>query len=341
MESNQKSPLKNPLVILLSLSVAFFLVFLISLGVLYRSSAVKSAAWKPTPTNTPGDELIGVIEVKGVIMDSKKTLRQLKMFEEDTDVKGVLVRLNSPGGAVGPSQEIYEAVKKYPKPIVASMASVAASGAYYIACGIPKVFANAGTLTGSIGVIMEFANLKKLYDWAKIERYSIKTGKFKDSGAEYRDMMPEEKALLQELVDNTLGQFREAVETGRKLTPEKVAEVADGRIFTGKQALALGLVDQLGTMDDAVNALAEAAKIKGKPKLVYPGGKPRSLIELLTSDMGEEDEEYEGRSGIAGSAAGRALLGAVGLGAETGAKIDAALGKGLPTGTYFLWSLGH
>src|SRR4029077_13140783 len=146
----------------------------------------------------------------------------------DSDVKAIVLRLNSPGGAVAPSQEIYQAVKNYKKPIVASMSSVAASGAYYVACGAKKVYANPGTITGSIGVIMEFANLEKLYEWAKIKRFSIKTGRFKDVGAEYREMTADERALLQNMVDDVLSQFTLAVSEGRNIPLETVKEIADG-----------------------------------------------------------------------------------------------------------------
>ena len=169
-------------------------------------------------------------EINSVIMDSK-TLAQLKKFDEDKGVKAVVLRLNSPGGSVAPSQEIYEAVKDFKKPVVASMASVAASGVYYIAVGAPIIYANPGTITGSIGVIMEFANLEKLYEWAKIKRYVIKTGKFKDAGGEHREMTPEDRALLQGMIDDVLVQFKTAVAAGRKLSLEDVTKVADGRIF--------------------------------------------------------------------------------------------------------------
>jgi protease-4 len=235
---------------------------------------------------------VGVIELNGVIMDSKATLRKLKDFEEDSNVKAVVLRLNSPGGAVAPSQEIYQSVKNYKKPLVVSMGSLAASGAYYVAMGAKKVYANPGTITGSIGVIMEFANLEKLYDWAKIQRYVIKTGKFKDIGAEFREMTPEEKALLQGMVDNVLSQFKQAVADGRKLTLDQVTAIADGRIFSGSQAKEQHLVDALGTLQDAIDDAAKQAGLKENPEVVYPEKiRPRWLDLLLDGSSNEDRSE--------------------------------------------------
>ncbi len=280
----------NPLALILGLSAVMFGLFLFFSFVYF---IVKGSSWKAsdeTVFESGRGEYVAVIELKGAIMESKKLLKKLKAAEEEKDIKAVVLQLNSPGGVVAPSQEIYEAVKKFPKPLVVSMESVAASGAYYIAAGSKKIFANAGTLTGSIGVIMSFANLKKLYDWAKIERFSIKTGKFKDSGAEYREMNSEEKAYFQDLVMDTLAQFKEAVATGRKMSPSEVDAVADGRVFTGLQAKKLKLVDEIGTLDDAIAYIAKEAKIKGKPKVVLPKKKQAGLRELLMS--GEDDEEF-------------------------------------------------
>jgi protease-4 len=222
-------------------------------------------------------------------MDSKKTLRRLERFEDDDQIKAVVLRLNSPGGSVAPSQEIYEAVKAYKKPLVVSMGSVAASGAYYIACGAKKVFANPGTITGSIGVIMEFANLQKLYDWAKVQRYSLKTGKYKDAGATYREMTPEERGLLQGMIDDVLGQFKQAVSTGRKLSMEEVTAIADGRILSGSQAKAAKLVDELGTLNDAIREAGKLANIKDKPRVVYSEKQRQGLLDLFLEDSSSDE----------------------------------------------------
>lgn len=233
---------------------------------------------------------VGVIEVTGVIMDSKKTLAKLERAEKDDRIQAVVLRLNSPGGSVSPSQEIYQAVKEFKKPLVVSMGSVAASGAYWIACGAKKVYANAGTLTGSIGVIMQFANIEKLYEWAKVDRYSIKSGLFKDAGSEYRKMTSEERKLFQGMIDDILSQFKEVVASGRHLSMEEVTAVADGRVITGHQAKALHLVDELGTIQDAIEDAGELAHIKGKPEVLYLEKKKGGLLDVLMEDSTESSE---------------------------------------------------
>ncbi len=288
----------NPLALVLGLSAVLFGFFLIFSFVYFFAKGGDS--WKDDKKAMFNDkgEFLAVVELKGVIMDSKKIIKNLKEAEEDKDIKGVVLRINSPGGAVAPSQEIYEAVKRFPKPLVVSMGSVAASGGFYVASAAKKVYANAGTLTGSIGVIMEFINLKKLYDWAKVERYSIKTGRFKDSGADYRELEPDEKAYFQALVMDTLEQFKEAVATGRKMTPEEVTAIADGRVFTGVQAKKLKLVDEIGTLEDAEKYLSTQLKFKGKARIAYPAKKSHGLMDLITGGKDDEDGFEEEHSFI-------------------------------------------
>jgi protease-4 len=287
----QRKQVMSPLAVILILSSVFFVLFLLISGlmVFYNKSPMRISHGGAS-ASLFREGAVGVIELKGVILDSKKTLNRLERFEEDDQIKAVVLRLNSPGGAVAPSQEIYEAVKNYKKPLVVSMASLAASGAYYIACGAKKVFANPGTLTGSIGVIMEFADLRKLYDWAKIHRYSIKTGPYKDIGAEYRSMTDEERKLLQGVVNDTLSQFKHAVAEGRHLTLEQVSKVADGRIFSGSQAKFYHLVDELGTLNDAINDAAQLAHLKGKPPVVYFEKSRRGWLDLMMDDSQSSDE---------------------------------------------------
>jgi protease-4 len=292
MSENKQS--MNPLAVILLLSAGFFVVFLILSGVFVALKGSGSMPRASVATSFLGSSGgVGVVEISGVILDSKKTLARLRRFEEDNQVSAVVLRLNSPGGSVAPSQEIYEAVQNYKKPLVVSMASVAASGAYYIACGAKKVYANAGTLTGSIGVIMPFANLQKLYEWAKVQRYSIKTGKYKDAGADYREMTADERALLQTMLDDVLMQFKQAVAKGRGLSMEAVTKVADGRIFSGQQAKAFHLVDELGTLQDAIQEAGVLAKIKGKPTVIYPEKKRRGLLDFVLDDPLGNDEEAE------------------------------------------------
>jgi protease IV len=283
----------KPLIIIFGISAFFFFAFVASSFIFFsKGIAGKSKTAEKTLFQHDG---VGVLEINGVIMDSKKSLKLLKQYEESKEVKAVVVRINSPGGAVGPSQEIYEALKQFPKPVVASMSSIAASGGFYVAMAAKKVIANPGTITGSIGVIMEFANLEKLYEWAKIKRYVIKTGKFKDSGSEYRDMTPEERGLLQDMVDDVLVQFKEAVVEGRKLSMDDVTRVADGRIFSGNQALKLKLIDRVGTFNDAVEEAAKMANLPPKPRLFY-NEKKKKFMEMLQDQMQEADEDAESHS---------------------------------------------
>jgi len=272
---------KNPLLLLLGISALFFCLFLVfvfsTMGNLVKDKSLMGH----------GGVTIGVIKIHGVIMDSQKTLKELKDFEEDSAVKAILLRIDSPGGAVGPSQEIHDAVLRVDKvkPVIASMESVAASGGFYVAVAARKIVSNAGTLTGSIGVIMDFANLSELYKWGKVERFVIKSGKFKDIGSENRPMTADEKALLQSLIGNVYEQFLKAVATGRHLPVEQVRPIADGRILTGEQAFNAKLVDKLGGLDVALDSIREEAKIDAKQKLnlIYPEPKKRSLLEVLGS----------------------------------------------------------
>ncbi|HEY6839015.1 MAG TPA: signal peptide peptidase SppA, partial [Geobacteraceae bacterium] len=188
---------------------------------------------------------VGLVEVKGMIIDSQATVKQLHDFAKADNVKAVVVRIDSPGGIVGPSQEISAEVKKLAarKNVVVSMGSVAASGGYYVAAPASVIYANPGTITGSIGVLMKFSNLEGLMGKIGMKAFTLKTGKFKDVGSPVRTMTDEEKAMLQGVIDSTHGQFVRAVAEGRKLPPEAVRQIADGRIFTGEQALSLKLID--------------------------------------------------------------------------------------------------
>ena len=289
----------NPLSLILILSGAFFVFFMIAAVLLFNMTSGQygegdSDSGFLSRSLSGGKDKIGVVELKNVIMRSKKMLRQLKSFEKDKTVKAVVLRINSPGGAVAPSQEIFEAVKAYKKPIYVSMGSVAASGGYYIAMGAKKgrVFANPGTLTGSIGVIMEFANLKDLYKWAKIKRFSIKSGKNKDIGSEYKDMRPEQKELLQVMIMDVWRQFIEAVSQGRSMPLGEVKPLADGRIYTGSQALKRGLVDGLKPVQDVIRLAAkEAGMDEDDVRVVYPSKRRRRFIEMVMDTGEEEDAE--------------------------------------------------
>jgi len=228
---------------------------------------------------------VGVVKVEGVIMDPTEVVAQIHRYRDDKSIKAVVVRVDSPGGMVAPSQEIYYELKKLAedKHVVVSMGAVAASGGYYVACPAEEIYANPGTITGSIGVVMELVNLEGLFAWMKIKNSVIKSGDFKDIGSPYRPMTKEEKKFLQDFVDNVHAQFERAVAEGRQLPMEKVKEIANGSIYTGEQAKELGLVDELGDLWDAIDRAAELAGIEGKPNVVWPPRKQPDLFSFLNS----------------------------------------------------------
>jgi len=217
-----------------------------------------------------GDNQIGLVNIKGVIIDARETVKQLDEMSLDPGIKGIIIRINSPGGAVAPSQEIYDEIKRVGKikPIYSSLGTVAASGGYYVACGSQKIYANPGTLTGSIGVIMQFTNWKKVLDKIGIGGEVIKSGAHKDIGSPLRPMSAEEKALLQEMINDVYNQFVVAVTENRHMPLDKLLNLADGRVFSGRQAFKYGLVDELGSLQQAIRDLAEKAGITGKPEVV-------------------------------------------------------------------------
>jgi len=234
-------------------------------------------------------EKIGVIPIEGPIADSRSITAQLVKFAKDDTIRAIILRIDSPGGGVGPSQEIYREVMKTrkTKKVIASMGSLAASGGYYIAAGADKIVANPGTITGSIGVIMEFVRLEELLKKLGISLEVMKSGEFKDIGSPHRQMTEREKELIQGLLSDIQGQFVRAVAKGRKLSVEKVEEIADGRIISGARAKELGLVDRLGNFLDAVELAKKMTGIKGEAKLVYPE-KPRiRLRDFLFQGMVE------------------------------------------------------
>jgi len=226
---------------------------------------------------------VGLVEVKGLIVDGTDTVRQLRALKKDKRVKAVVLRVDSPGGVVGPSQEISAQVKDLAreKKVVVSMGSVAASGGYYVSAPASVIYANPGTITASIGVLMKFSNLEGLMGKVGMKAFTLKTGKFKDVGSPARTMTAEERAMLQSVIDSTHSQFVRAVAEGRKLPVATVAAIADGRILSGEQALAHKLVDKLGTLQDAIDEAARLGGIKGEPQLIRPPKKHSSLLELL------------------------------------------------------------
>ncbi|MBI5559806.1 MAG: signal peptide peptidase SppA [Deltaproteobacteria bacterium] len=247
-------------------------------------SVLVSIVRKESSTIPFGDK-VAVVEIEGIITDSSEISRTIEEYGERDDIKAVIVRIDSPGGAVGPSQEIYKEVRrlKERKKVVISMGAVAASGGYYIAVAGDKIVANPGTITGSIGVVIEFINVEDLFKKIGLKGYTVKSGKFKDTGSPFKPMSAEEEKLLQEVVTDVHGQFIDAVSEGRGIEREKVEGIADGRILSGAQALKLGLVDTLGNLADAINLGAELGGIKGKPSVIYPE-RPRGLWRFLSED---------------------------------------------------------
>ena len=233
----------------------------------------------------PSADNIGIVEIKGTIMDSRDIIKVLDEFNNRSDIKSIILRLDTPGGAVAPSQEIYEKVKSISiqnkKPIVASISSVAASGGYYIAIGADEIIANPGSITGSIGVIINFPIAKELVDKVGLKFNTVKSGKMKDAGSPYRDPTDDENVFFQEIVNDLHLQFVEEVSRQRNIKIDKLSSITDGRIFTGKQAYELGLIDSIGTFEDALNISKNLANISGSTNLVYPKDKKGRLIKML------------------------------------------------------------
>ncbi len=227
---------------------------------------------------------IGVIEIEGPIADTREAMEDVVKFREDNSIKGVILRINSPGGAVGPTQEIYSEIKKLKqiKKVYVSMGSVCASGGYYLAVTGDKVFASPSTITGSIGVIMEHAVVEDLMKKIGVEANAIKSGALKDTGTPFRKMREDEKIYLQGIIDSIYEQFVNDVAEGRKMPIDRAKQLADGRIYTGLQAKEMGLIDSIGTFYDAVDDLKKEMGIKGKPSLVY-GKRPFSFLKWLLS----------------------------------------------------------
>ena len=214
---------------------------------------------------------IGIVDITGLISDSQYIVNQVKKFRQDKRIRGIILRIDSPGGAVGPSQEIYDEVLKTResgKTIYASMGALAASGGYYIASAAEKIFANPGTLTGSIGVIMAFSNAKGLMEKIGLQPEIVKAGEYKDIGSPARAMTQKERNLLQSVVTDVHQQFIEAVASGRDISVAEVTKIADGRILTGRQAYSLNLVDQMGGLQVSIDQLAHKVGIIGSPKII-------------------------------------------------------------------------
>ncbi len=259
---------RNSLLIVIATAVVLGVLFVVILSI---ASFLSGGRRTPSPLAVVGGGNVALVKIEGLLVTSENVVEELDDYAEDGTIKAIVLRIDSPGGGVVASQEIYNAVKnakKEGKKIVVSMGSVAASGGYYIAAAADKIVANPGTMTGSIGVKMEFANVEKLLEKIGVKGMVVKSGEYKDIGSPFRDMTDQEQKLLQGVIDDVHSQFIEAVSEGRRLPVTDVTAIADGRIFTGRQALSLKLVDQMGDLADSIRLAGTLAGIRGKPKVV-------------------------------------------------------------------------
>lgn len=259
---------RNPVLIVLGTAAALGLLFVFFLAL---ASLLTGNRGSSSSLPGVGSDKVALVKIEGLLVTSENVVEELNDYAEDGSIKAIVLRIDSPGGGVVASQEIYNAVKnarKAGKKVVVSMGSVAASGGYYIAAAADKIVANPGTLTGSIGVIMEFASVEKLLEKIGVKGMVVKAGQYKDIGSPFRDMTDQEKKLLQGVIDDVHAQFIDAVAEGRNLPAAEVKAIADGRIFTGRQALALKLVDRTGDLTESIKLAGTLAGIKGKPRIV-------------------------------------------------------------------------
>src|SRR5271156_3248667 len=234
---------------------------------------------------------IGVVDLDGVILSPEPVVGELKKFDDDSSIKAIILHVNSPGGGVAASEEIYREVKRIhdekKKRIVVSIETVGASGAYYVSSASNKIYDDSGSVVGSIGVIAEWVNYGDLLKWAKLKSVVLKTGEFKDTGNPTRDLTPAEQAYMQSLIDNMFGQFVQAVADGRGMKFDDVKAIANGKVWTGAQALDMTLIDNVGDFQTAVKDTAKAVGISGEPTLVRPDRDRKTLLDLMTGDISQ------------------------------------------------------
>jgi len=267
---------------------AFFLFVLAVFSIVYLTL---HAGGGETAGITSFGDRIGVVDLEGVILSPQPVVGQLKKFGDDSSIKAIILHVNSPGGGVAASEEIYREVKRIrsekKKKIVVSIESVGASGAYYVASASDKIYADQGSIVGSIGVIAQWVNYGDLLKWAKLKDVVIKTGEFKDTGNPARDLTPAEQAYMQSLIDSMFGQFIRAVADGRGLKYEDVKSFANGKVWSGEQALSMKLIDSEGDFETAVAETAKSVGIKGEPTLVRPEKDRKTLLDLLLGDVSQ------------------------------------------------------
>ncbi len=242
---------------------------------------------------------VQVIDIQGELFESQSVLTQLKRYEDSNSVRAILLNIDSPGGGVAVSQELYAEVRrlreKKDKTVIAYISSTGASGAYYVACAANKIIANPGTIIGSIGVIAEWVNYSDLMEWAKLKDVVFKSGEFKDTGSPTRSLTDREKTYFQGLIDDMYVQFVEAVASGRNIDLQEVRTLADGRVFTGRDAKQRKLIDEIGNFQDAVDLTAKMAGISGKPRLIHVGRQRVTILDLLTTDLSRLNP-FDGRT---------------------------------------------
>lgn len=267
---------------------------------------ILSSLFSPEKEITKG-ERVGIVKISGFIADAEEAVAALSSFENDDEVKAVVVRVVSPGGVIAPSQEIHDAVKRLAekKPVVASFGAVAASGGYYLAAPATKIVADSGSITGSIGVIMQFSDYEVLLDKIGMRSRALKSGQFKDAGSPFREMTEADRVVMQGVVDDLFAQFVDAVAQGRKMPREKVLALADGRIYSGRQAQKAGLVDELGGLREAVSAAGELGGLGDAPPVERWKRKKEGLLPLL---IGEDAETVEKLAAPVGAPPARYLL---------------------------------
>jgi protease IV len=267
---------------------AFFLFVLAVFTLVYLTihAGTNEAGMSPF-----GGDRIGVVDLDGVILSPQPVVGQLKKFADDSSIKAIILHVNSPGGGVAASEEIYREVKRVraqkKKKVVVSIETVGASGAFYVASAADKIYANQGSIVGSIGVIAQWVNYGDLLKWAKLKDVVIKTGEFKDTGNPARDLTPAEQAYMQSLIDNMFGQFIQAVSDGRGLRYDDVKAIANGKVWTGEQAKSMKLIDSIGDFEKVVDDTAKSVGIIGEPTLVRPEKDRRTLLDLLLGDVSQ------------------------------------------------------
>ncbi|MGE5735097.1 MAG: signal peptide peptidase SppA [Acidobacteriota bacterium] len=267
---------------------AFFLFVLAVFALVYIT--LHSGQQTASFGSSFGDK-IAVVDLEGVILSPKSTVDQLKKYADDDSVKAIILHVNSPGGGVAASEEIYREVKRIrdekKKRIVAAIESVGASGAYYVSSATNKIYADEGSIVGSIGVISEWVNYGDLLHWAKLKAIVMKAGEFKDTGNPTREMTPSEQQYLQSLIDNMHSQFIQAVADGRKMKYQDVKVIADGKVWTGQQAASMKLIDQVADFQAAVKDTAKSVGISGEPTLVRPEKERKTVLDLLFGDISQ------------------------------------------------------